>query len=299
MLEACCWRPQPATYSNFIVGSVQEVLNAATVPPIPEDLYNSEDRADLLSSPIDRGRSGFPVPENFGVHMASVLDQIIKVRDHYTATDLPGGDPMDQHGFDWMSALAAGIPTGFDFSTTSTTKLPADSIASRLVWNWSYQIKKYRQYRDGEGEYPGDPAAYLDNFRDYYAWSCIMCLGAGFYDTTGMYDLDADGIYRANAYYDEIVGLLSVASKEFLEQQYDEGFKNPDGSNAPPLQISLGLTLQSQQKDHPSSSVDYPDQEPTYGTHCHASTELYIPIDPMSLDKKLNNGTAVALADEE
>ena len=62
LLEACCWRPQPAISSTYVIGSVQQVLNAGTAPPNPEDLYNPGDRADLLTVPADQGRAGFPVP---------------------------------------------------------------------------------------------------------------------------------------------------------------------------------------------------------------------------------------------
>jgi len=292
LMEECCWRPQPAVYSNFIVGTTQDILSAASpTPPVaPEDLYNPEDAPNTLALDSDPGRATLAIPANYGDQMASVFDQMVKARDGYNA-GLPGGDSMDQFTYDWIRTLTAGIPAGFDF--TDGTLLPPDSLASRLVWNWSYQIKKYRQFREGTGPYAPHPEAFLDAFRDFYNWSCILCLGAGFYDTTGMYDLGSDGIYRANEYYDAIVALLPLQQRIWLAQQFDEGFKAADGvTSAPPLQVSFGLTQQSQQANNPAPL----DEEASYGAHCHTAAEVYIPIDPMALDKKMGDDV---LAGEE
>ena len=279
LIEECCWRPQPANYTNFVLGTTQDILSASGTP-VPEDFYNPSDAPNTLVIPSDSGRPTLPIPLTFSEHMASVFDQMVQVRDGYASPI--GGDGMDQFSYDWISTLTAGIPSSFDFATD---KLPSDSLASRLIWNWSYQIKKYRQYRDGLGGYDPHTDAFLDAFRDYYAWSCIVCAGAGFYDTVGMYDIDADGNYVANEYYDAIVALLSPAQQAWLAIQDNEGFIDSAGAPAPPLQISLGLTLQSQQVNNPA----LPDEQATYGTHCHAASEVYIPVDPMALDKKLGD----------
>lgn len=302
LMRECCWRPQPAVYSNFVVGTTQDIVSATSAMP-PEEMYNSEDAPDNAFATGDLGRPTISIPQQYGQHMASVLDQIVKVREGYP-TPLPEtADIMDQLAFDWMSALTAGITdTDFDYANG---KLPPDSLASRLIWNWSYQIQKYRYYRERVGDYTdvGDANAYLDTFRDFYNWSCIVCLGAGFYDTLGMYDLVEVGAgeteYRANDYYTAIVALLSDEQQAWLLEQFAEDFKASDGSSAAaPLQVSLGLTMQSQANDHPDDTA-YPDVTATYGTHCHSASEVYIPIDPMSLDKKLNNGSALILEGEE
>jgi|GEM_PF-6608358 len=299
LMEECCWRPQPAIYPNFVVSSMQDILSANQIsPPVaPEDLYNPEDAPDTLSTILlDAGRPTIPIPTTYADHMASVFDQMVRVRDGYVG-GLPGADSMDQFTYDWMSALTAGIPTGFNF--TNGTLLPPDSLASRLIWNWSYELKKYRQFREGVGTYDPHPQAFLDTFRDYYNWACTVCAGAGFYDTIGMYDLNADGVYVANEYYDAIVALLSDTQKTWLAEQYHEGFMKDDGMGglipAPPLQVSFGLTLQSQQSNNPPVR----DSDATYGTHCHTAEEVYIPVDPMALDKNVSDGMANILDGEE
>jgi len=285
LMTECCWRPQPAVYSNFIVSGMQDILSTAapTPPAVAEDLYNPDDPPNSFTD--DEGRPTFPIPPTYGDHMASVFDQMVRIRAGY-APNLPSpADNMDQFTYDWITTLTAGIPNNFNF--TDGTLLPADSLASRLVWNWSYEGKKYRQFRQGEADYTEHPQAFLDNFRDYYNWACVVCLGAGFYDTTGMYDIDANVVYRANDYYYAIVALLSSEQQTWLSQQYDEGFKGAtDAESAPRLQLSLGLTIQSQQNNNPETI----DSESTYGTHCHTAAEFYVPVDPMGLDKKLGGG---------
>lgn len=164
------------------------------------------------------------VPRAFGQSMSDLIRQISIVM-HYNYAGK--GDAMDVFSYDWMRALYSGVqPQQEGVSTPEyfdpvNQKLGSDSIFANLLWNWSYQIKKYRDYRESLGDYMdvGDPNAYVDSFRDFYNWSCVVCLGAGFYDTLGMYDL-VDGVYRANAYYAAIVGLLSDDQQAWLSEQY-------------------------------------------------------------------------------
>ncbi len=285
LMRECCWRPQPAITPTYVISTPQDFLSAATPtpPPAPEALYNPSDAPNSAAMPPDAGRAEFPIPTNYGNHYASVFDQMVRIRAGYSLP-LPGGDSMDAFTYSWMKALTEDIPFGFNF--TNGTLLPPDSLVARLVWNWSYQLKKYRQFREGLGSYTAHPAAFKDVFRDYYNWGCIVCLGSGFYDTRGMYTQDSNGVWRANEYYKAIVDLLSPAQQAWLSEQYDEGFKTTEGASAPPLQVSFGLTMQSQQTNNPMP-VDA--DSGTYGTHCHTSREIYIPIDPMSLDKKLGD----------
>lgn len=281
LMEECCWRPQPSVYSNFVVATTQDILSTGNNLPFvfpPEQLYNPDDAPDLKGPSRDLGRPMIGIPTTFGEHMVSVFSQMVRIRDNFS---IPAQlDGMDRFTYEWMSTLTTGIPAGFNFTSD---KLPPDSLASRLVWNWSYEGKKYRQYREGEGSYSAHPNAYLDNFRDYYSWACVVCLGAGFYDTLGMYDQQADGTYTANEYYTAIVSLLSQDQQTWLANQFAEGFRNANNTaDAPPLQVSLGLTMQSQQTNNPTTV----DSDATYGTHCHSAAEVYIPIDAMALDKK-------------
>tara|TARA_B110000908_G_scaffold98495_1_gene116272 strand:+ start:64 stop:1542 length:1479 start_codon:yes stop_codon:yes gene_type:complete len=279
LMEDCCWRPQPATYSNFITSPVEKLFIAND----PTKIIN-------LVNPSDPGRRLMKIPSNLGSSMLSVFNQMRKVSDGYNGLNQgqQGLDNMDLFTYRWMKALTAGIPKTLDLETDA---MPVDSIISKLTWNWSYELEKYRQYREGGLTSNAGtlhtlpyPDAFRDTFRDNYNWACIVCAGAGFYDTTGMYTLNSEGNYIANSFYTQVVNKLSATQKVWLAKQYDEGFKHADGSSAPPLQVSLGLTMQSQSVNNPST----PDTEATYGTHCHSAQEVYIPIDPMGYDKKMN-----------
>lgn len=290
LMEQCCWRPAQATYSSFMVGSTQQVLDSVKGDvrlPNPGDMPVLSNRwssnvNDLVGFAADYGRPTMLVPRAFGQSMSDLIRQISIVM-HYNYAGK--GDAMDVFSYDWMRALYSGAqPQQEGVSTPEyfdpvNQKLGSDSIFANLLWNWSYQIKKYRDYRESLGDYTdvGDPNAYVDSFRDFYNWSCVVCLGAGFYDTLGMYDL-VDGVYRANAYYTAIVGLLSDDQQAWLSEQYAEGFRNNDNTaDAAPLQVSLGLTMQSQTNDHPGD-ITYPDVTATYGAHCHSAAEDYVPI---------------------
>ena len=286
LMQACCWRPQPSVYPDFVSANTQELL--APIIGGASPLYNTKDRPNQYSNPADSGRAELPVTRPYSEYFASAFEQMLKIREGYSEEQI--AERMDRFTYQWMSTLTAGLPGDFNF--TGSQVLPQDSLLSRLIWNWSYQAKKYRHYRIGQGKYNPHPAAMQDGFRDYFNWACIVCAGAGFYDTTGMYDKDENGIYRANDYYYAIIGLLPEIERTWLQSQYDEGFKGRDGkTSAPPLQVSIGLTMQSQQNNAPQSD----DITAVYGTHCHTATELYIPIDPMGFDKKQGNNILAGL----
>ena len=191
LMEQCCWCPAQATYSSFVVGSTQQVLDSVKGDvglPNPGDMPVLSNRwssnvNDLVGFAADYGRPTMLVPRAFGQSMSDLIRQISIVM-HYNYAGK--GDAMDVFSYDWMRALYSGVqPQQEGVSTPEyfdpvNQKLGSDSIFANLLWNWSCQGKKYRYYRDGI--LPGGiqpraglregvlrDVAFRDTFRDNYA----------------------------------------------------------------------------------------------------------------------------------
>jgi hypothetical protein len=134
-----------------------------------------------------------------------------------------------------------------------------------------------------------------NKFRQKYAFSCIICFGAGFYDTSKLHTktTQSNGYpsYTANVHYTAIYNNFTSAVRTWMTNQANNQYPtNVNWNGKAPIQLSTGPTWQS------SWSTTRGDQNHSahiYPTHCHGSTELYKVLDPMEMIRV--KGTTSAL----
>ena len=151
--------------------------------------------------------------------------------------------------FNLMQRLAVGLDTNTN-----------DGILDNVYWHFSYMGPDSEQLSAG--------------FRNNYAWACILCEGAGFYDTSLLYQIKPG---TTSTYYDLLV------TRENLPYSYDWLQSRP--GDQPNLQASIGLTLQA--SANPDDDLD---AGSTYPVHNHAGEELYFFLNPYNFtDNRTDN----------
>jgi hypothetical protein len=157
-----------------------------------------------------------------------------------------------------------------------------------LVWGFSYADSSI--YSDADLKF---------DFRSRYAFACLVCFGAGFYDTSKLHTRTGTApnyTYTATSAYTTIYNMLTTGTKNWMGTQH--GNQYPDSNNwagpagqslidGTPLQVSTGPTWQASVG---STRGNNSHDTHVYPTHCHGSTELYKTLDPMLITQAI--GTA-------
>lgn len=118
-------------------------------------------------------------------------------------------------------------------------------------------------------------------FRNHYAFACVVCFGAGFYDLSRLHVKQSETNYTATADYDTIYSSLSSFAKNWMTSQATNQYPTDINWNGkPPFQISTGPTWQSAPA---STTGTRNDATHMYPTHCHGSTEIYKELRPFDL----------------
>lgn len=126
-------------------------------------------------------------------------------------------------------------------------------------------------------------------FRNHYAFACVVCFGAGFYDTSRLHIKRPNGSYTATQEYDRIVNLLSPEVHNWMNIQAGQQYpRSINWNGKAPIQLSTGPTWQSS-----TAAVrgNRSDSKHMYPTHCHGSTELYKSLRPYAII--LEHGSAL------
>jgi hypothetical protein len=134
-----------------------------------------------------------------------------------------------------------------------------------------------------------DASVYTDldlqqDFRLRYAFACIVCFKAGFYDTSNLHNLtnDSNGnLINATptAEYNRIFALLSNDTQTWMNSQASKQYPDTVNWNGKaPIQVSTGPTWQASKG---STRGNLNSDKHIYPTHCHGATELYKTLDPM------------------
>ncbi len=203
----------------------------------------------------------FKIPDNYGAQMDSALGQLRQTARELDPSQIvpSGGDVYDEVTFKLMQDIAVGA--------TQPGHIPPGTFLASLDWGFSYLSQAYVS------------ANFPTTFTHYYSWTCIACLGGGLYDTNGLFQTNPD---TGQLYYYDVI----TAAKLPNTYTWLQSLPKPAGYPEVPPQISIGLTMQGQTADQPGGQRV---PGPTYGTHCHKGEELYVPLDAMSLTKKIGS----------
>ena len=161
------------------------------------------------------------------------------------------------HGFDIMRELG----TFFD----------------DLVWGYSYLLSPELN----------------PSFSHRYIYSCVVCFGAGFYDTSKLHTaVTSSGVTSYSPITGQPTGknYADVVNTNNFPTTYawlQGTFQQPTTTvaflgNAQPIQTSIGPTLQGQPT---SSQGKLTDSTVIYPGHCHYAEELYFALDPIGTIK--------------
>ena len=216
-------------------------------PPATYKQYANATTAEVLRGatiPNPGSEVPFTIPSYLGTQMSQLIDQTTIVAEQL---------PVGSRGLDAYDVIALQIMVAI------TQNGSQGNIFNNLVWGWSYIDKQHSSLES--------------SFKDYYIYACVVCDGAGFYDTHDLYNINPK---TGNSYYEEIV------TAENLPQTWNwlQSLAREQGSR-PPLQPSIGLTLQGQAQDTEKKL----DPSVIYPTHCHRAQELYFGLDPMQVSK--------------
>ncbi len=150
------------------------------------------------------------------------------------------------------------------------------NIWDDLVWAFSYVDDTLYTHPDITPE-----------FRKHYAFACIVCFGAGFYDTSLLHTKNGNS-YTAKPAWHTIYNKLSAATQQWMNTQADNQYpKSSTWNGSAPLQISMGPTFQGVAV---SSYGTQNLKARIYPAHCHGATELYKTLDPVAMIR--DKGTA-------
>jgi len=216
-------------------------------PDVYENYANAKTEQVIKATTITNPGSATPfqIPSYLGTQMGELVQQFSIVAASLPTTST-GLDEYDAFAIEIMRSLAQDEGSS------------ASNIFSNLMWGWSYIDSAHSELKE--------------SFKDYYIYACIVCDGAGFFNTAGLYTTNT---VTGRLYYDDIVTPANFpASYAWLQKLTGQGPK-------PPLQASIGLTLQGQAKETErllTAGVIYP-------AHCHQAEELYFGLDPMGVSK--------------
>ena len=228
----------------IVSGKLDECCYHST-PAVYSQYANATTAQILSGATIYNPGTGtdFKIPSYLGVQMFQLLQQM-----NIVAGDLaPSADLFNNISLTLMQDLSL-------FGYVSP-----ESMLGQLIWGWSYIDTVHSSLEP--------------SFKDYYIYGCVVCDGAGFYDTHDLYHTNPN---TGNLYYDEIVTPSNLPKTyEWLQQQA------ASQGERPPLQSSIGLTFQGQAEDTEQTLSD----GVIYPTHCHQAEELYFALDPMQLSK--------------
>jgi hypothetical protein len=192
--------------------------------------------------------------------------------------------------------IAYDIPYYSPWITTNAKKMKyyEHKLGDNLIDIW--EILKWGFSYADDGLYY-DPDLQFD-FRSKYAFACIVCFGAGFYDTSLLHTKSGDTYTATNA-YTAIFNQLSQTTKNWMNSNAVHGNQYPGKNdwNGPageptiegtPLQVSTGPTFQASLGTTRGNNLS---DKHIYPTHCHGSTELYKVLNPMRIIDR--RGTAI------
>lgn len=250
----------PTTLANTIsLRHMYEVINVIASGQLddccfrsPPDVYknyaNAKTEQVIQATTITNPGSSepFQIPSYLGTQMKELVQQFTIVAQKLPPT-ATGLDKYDGFAIEIMQSLARD---GTDSES---------NIFTNLMWGWSYIDSAHSELEE--------------SFKDYYIYACIVCDGAGYYNTAGLYTTNTK---TGNLYYDDIVtpGNFPHTYNWLQDQAKYQGSR-------PPLQSSIGLTMQGQAKETETlltAGVIYP-------AHCHQAEELYFALDPMQVSK--------------
>lgn len=216
-------------------------------PDVYENYANAKTEQVIKATTITNpgSQEPFQIPSYLGTQMEELVTQFSIVAASLPTTST-GLDEYDGYAIEILQSLAR------DGSGSES------NVFSNLMWGWSYIDSVHSELKE--------------SFKDYYIYACIVCDGAGYFNTAGLYTTNT---LTGKLYYDEIVTPGNFpATYTWLMDQKNQGLR-------PPLQSSIGLTLQGQAKETErtlSPGVIYP-------AHCHQAEELYFALDPMGVSK--------------
>jgi hypothetical protein len=167
----------------------------------------------------------------------------------------------------------------------------------RFIWTdlkWGFSYVDSSLYNDLDLQW---------DFRSKYAFACVVCFGAGFYDTSLLHDIvsNPDGTKTATAKsaYTAIYNStkISTATRNWMATQSNNQYPDtynwvgPAGQSlidGTPLQVSMGPTMQASVG---SVRGNFSSDKHVYPTHCHGSTELYKVLNPMQIIDQIGTAT--------
>ncbi len=188
--------------------------------------------------------------------------------------------------------VAWGVPYQYSNSNTSEERMKRFEhiLQDKLRWLWDDLVWSFSYV---------DSSLYTDadltwNFRSHYSFACIVCFGAGFYDTSKLHTKLGNTYYATSA-YNTIYNKLSTATKNWMTSQASKQYPNTSiwASNKPPIQLSTGPTWQTSVGSI-RGNASYSDH--IYPTHCHGATELYKTLDPMQIIEDIGTSTQLTNA---
>jgi hypothetical protein len=195
--------------------------------------------------------------------------------------------------------IANNIPYYSPWMTTNAKKMKyyEHKLGNNLIdiWEilkWGFSYADSDLYNDSDLQF---------DFRARYAFACVVCFGAGFYDTSLLHNLTDDTSGKlidavATSEYTTVFNKLSSTTRAWMNgtnKQDDKQYPNSvDWNGKAPLQVSTGPTIQTSLA---STRGNRNSDKHIYPTHCHGSTELYKVLNPMRIIER--RGTAAQRTD--
>ena len=229
LLHECCWRGEQTNYADyFVVANTDQVLNQT---PVSNPSYPDWDTWNNV----------FVAPVSYADVMASYLAELARVNAISLLSVPDNLDAVDYISLNMMHKLASDIRTG-------------NGLMDNIFWHFSYTGQEYIYFSE--------------DFKSNYAWACLVCEGAGYYDTSLLHQTKPG---TSSTYYDLLV------TRDNLPHSYDWLQQRP--GDKPDLQVSIGHTLQASADQSQGTEGDL-HGDSTYPVHNHAGEELYFFLNP-------------------
>jgi hypothetical protein len=268
-LDTCCWTGNPdGTLGNApnVYPGMPSVSGADLMDPSQNPRYYYQ--KSTSTSPTNYFTTGSDIRNDY-VAMKAILD---------IAWDVP-------YNTAWIT------------NNNQKMKFYEHKLGDRLRFIWN-DIKWGFSYTDGT--LYTDSALQWD-FRSKYAFACIVCFGAGFYDTSLLHNIvsNTNGTKTATAKstYTTVYNKLTSDTKNWMGTQHSNQYPDtynwvgPAGQSlidGTPLQVSTGPTMQASVG---SIRGNLSSDKHVYPTHCHGSTELYKVLNPMRVIEQTGTAT--------